>query len=405
MDNMLMVIGIITILAVIAQLIGLATGTATAQQRLRAQWREWCSRSNSQLTNQVVAADRSRPFSPAWSGWRSLRVIHTEMVSADCKTFVFADPDGSPMPSFVPGQFLMVGRVDEPGAAPVAARCYSLSDAPSPSHLQITVKRIDNGQVSAWLHDTVSVGDTVQTRAPGGRFVLDIERTDLVVGIAAGVGITPMASMAKYVTKMQPGRSVIVFLSARDAAHCPMVDELRELERNNAFFTLVVLQSRPAPGDRFDLKGRLTIDIISRVVGQPIGSYYLCGPPEFMTHLSDALIQWGVPEDSVSFESFGGPKPQDTVVEGEASKPIPVEFRRSGKKLAFNAADGNLLDAAEKAGVQMDADCRAGACGTCLKKLIKGKVQYDQAPSFSPIADDECLPCVGRPSEETVVDA
>ncbi|QDV68893.1 Flavohemoprotein [Rosistilla carotiformis] len=400
-----MIIGIITILAVIAQIIGLATGTATASQRLRAQWREWCSRSDSQLASQVVAADRSRPFSPAWSGWRSLRVIDTHMVSADCKTFVFADPDGTPMPSFVPGQFLMVGRVDEPGTAPVAARCYSLSDAPSPTHLQITVKRIEGGQVSAWLHDTISAGDSVQVRAPGGRFVLDIERTDLVVGIAAGVGITPMTSMAKYVTKMQPGRSVIVFLSARDAAHCPMVDELRALERSCPFFTLVVLQSRPEPGDHFDLKGRLSIDIISRVVGEPIGSYYLCGPPEFMTSLSDALIQWGVPKDSVSFESFGGPKPHTAVIEGEASAPIPVEFRRSGKKAAFSPADGNLLDAAEKAGVQMDADCRAGACGTCLKKLIQGKVQYDQAPSFGPIADDECLPCVAKPSEATILDA
>lgn len=400
-----MIIGIITVLAVVAQLISLITGTASAQQRLRAQWREWCSRSESQLADQVVAADRKRPFSAAWSGWRTLRVIHTEMASADCKTFVFADPDGSPMPSFVPGQFLMVGRVDEPGAAPVAARCYSLSDAPSPTHLQITVKRIEDGQVSAWLHDNISAGDTVQCRAPGGRFVLDIQRNDLAVGIAAGVGITPMASMAKYITKMQPGRSVIVFLSARDAAHCPMVEELRELEAKSPFFTLVVLQSRPEPGDQFDLKGRLSIEIIARVIGEPVGSYYLCGPPEFMTSLSDALIDWGVPEDSVSFESFGGAKPDKAVIEGETSRPIPVEFRRSGKKATFAAADGNLLESAEKAGVQMDADCRAGACGTCLKKLIKGKVHYDQTPSFSPIADDECLPCVGRPTEETVIDA
>lgn len=352
----------------------------------------------------VDVARQNSVFRPAWKGWRQLRVTHTEMVSADCKTFVFEDVESCPMPSFIPGQFLMVGRVESGQSEPKVSRCYSLSSAPSPQHLQITVKRVDGGQVSPWLHDSVQVGDLIPARAPSGRFILDTQRNDLVVCLAAGIGITPMASMAHYIAKMQPGRRVIVFLSARDGAHCPMVHELRQLERSNPYVTLVVLCSRPQPGDAFDLKGRLTIDIIARIIQEPVGSYYLCGPMEFMTGLSDELIRWGVPEDSVSFESFGGGAPAPGVA-SQSDQAIPVHFQTSDKSLMFSAADNTLLDAAEKAGVSIDADCRAGACGTCLKKLLKGKVTYAQAPSYGPIADDECLPCVGQPAEETVIDA
>ena len=401
--TLLFTAGVLIAALVFMQLMSLSGGTIIENLRQGSKLVESFSKQSQRINSRIADINCRSNSTPAWKGWKQLRVASITYASQDCKTFVFVDPDGAPMPSFIPGQFLMVG-ITQDGKDPSPARCYSLSHAPSPSTLQITVKRVPNGVVSNWLHDNVSIGDLIGARAPGGRFVLDINRDDLVVGIAAGVGITPMSSMAHYVAKMQPERPVVVFLSARDADHCPMVDELRQLERTHANFTLVVLLSRPNQDDAFDLKGRISIDTISRVIGKPIGSYYLCGPMEFMTSLSDALIKWGVPEDSVSFESFGGEKPSATESK-TTSETFAVQLRKSGKKFQFKPSDTSLLEAAESAGANIEADCRAGACGTCLKKILKGKVSYEQSPSYGPIQDDECLACVAMPAEDVELDA
>src|SRR5690606_26567750 len=111
MENMLLSIGIITILAVVTQVIGLVAGTAAAKSRIRAHWRDWCNRFDSQLAQQVVVSDSSGMFSSACTVWLSFQVFSTRTASDDCKTFIFADPEGSTMMMFMPGQFLMVGRV------------------------------------------------------------------------------------------------------------------------------------------------------------------------------------------------------------------------------------------------------------------------------------------------------
>ena len=339
-----------------------------------------------------------------WRGQRQLNVQRIVQESDDCKSFVLSDPNDTPLPSFVPGQFIMVEADGVDGQAP-KSRCYSLSAGPASGSYRITVKRVPGGAVSNWLHDHVREGQCIPVRSPAGRFVLDVKRDDLVVGIAAGVGITPMASMAQFLSERHPARQMVLFYSVRDGAHCPLIGELRQLERSNPNFTVVLLHSKPQATDTYDLPGRLSIDVIRQVIGQPVGSYYLCGPMEFMTLLSDELKSWGVPEDSVSFESFGGSAPAAQTSDDGTAKSYLVSLRKSGKKIAFKSTDASIVDSAESEGVQIETDCRAGACGTCLVKLLRGKVRYDQPPSFSPINDHECLACVARPESDVELDA
>ena len=355
-------------------------------------------------------ADRSKRIiqshkyaAAGWRGQRHLRVQNIVQESEDCKSFVLADPDGSPLPSFVPGQFIMV-EASSPNDHPPKSRCYSLSAGPTADCYRITVKRVPGGTVSNWLHDHVREGQSIPVRSPAGRFMLDVARNDLVVGIAAGVGITPIASMAHFVSRRQPNRSMVLFYSVRDGSHCPLIDELRQLEQSNPKLTIVLLHSKPQPTDTFDLPGRLSIDVIRQIIRKPIGTYYLCGPMDFMNDLSTDLKAWGVPEDSVSFETFGGSAAPTQSDDGSSAKSHSLTLKRSGKTLAIQPADSSIVDAAETVGTQIETDCRAGACGTCLVKLLRGKVTYDQPPSFSPINDDECLACVARPESDIELD-
>src|SRR3546814_14608144 len=72
-----------------------------------------------------------------------------------------------------------------------------MSSAPGiDPHLTVTVKRVDGGRVSNWLHDNVAEGDVLEASKPAGVFCpSDSERP--VVAFAGGSGVTPVISIAK----------------------------------------------------------------------------------------------------------------------------------------------------------------------------------------------------------------
>lgn len=97
------------------------------------------------------------------------------------------------MVPFAPGQHLPMRIVvtDEQ----ILVRTYSVSSAPSDGHIRISVKL--QGNASRHLYENVREGSLLEVRPPLGSFTLADERARPVVLIGAGVGITPMISMAR----------------------------------------------------------------------------------------------------------------------------------------------------------------------------------------------------------------
>lgn len=83
---------------------------------------------------------------------------------------------------------------------------------------------------------------------------------------------------------------------------------------------------------------------------------------------------------------------------------LRVELARSGMVLELHYGD-SILDAIEEAGVDVEWTCRAGICGSCHLRVLKG----------TPLHRDSCLtqeersssrviaPCVSWSSSETLV--
>jgi ferredoxin len=86
------------------------------------------------------------------------------------------------------------------------------------------------------------------------------------------------------------------------------------------------------------------------------------------------------------------------------SASIDVRFSRSGRTLAWNGEDGNLLEFAERQGVSVESGCRSGSCGACQTRLISGVVSYANKPDHD-IPKGHCLLCVGRPQSALVLEA
>jgi ferredoxin len=145
---------------------------------------------------------------------------------------------------------------------------------------------------------------------------------------------------------------------------------------------LHVCYSRPDPADLlgrdYDSAGRVTIDLVQRLLPRGDFDFYLCGPEPFMKALHDGLLAWSVPEARIHYEHFGPPtvlkpvKPQGLKASPTSGvDALHVSFARSGLTVAWDSSAESLLDLAELHGLRPDFSCRSGICHTCMSKLVE----------------------------------
>ncbi|MFI1148617.1 globin domain-containing protein [Streptomyces sp. NPDC020817] len=253
---------------------------------------------------QVLAGD-------AWRAWTvAARVEET----ADCTTFHLAPADGSPAPSFKPGQYVSVQVELADGSRQI--RQYSLSSAPGSPVRSITVKRVHgegpDGEVSNHLHARTATGDTLRVSAPYGDFVLR-DSTAPVLLASAGIGCTPMLSMLEHLADTGHAAPVTVLHADRSPADHALRADHRALTHKLADASARFWYEAAAePGDG---EGRLDLADVPLAPGT---TAYLCGPLPFMRAVREQLLAKGVPASDIHYEVFG---PDLWLASAEASAP------------------------------------------------------------------------------------
>ncbi len=366
----------------------------------------------------------------AWSDWRDFRVVRREFEDAaqtQC-SFHLQAVDGVPLTPFQPGQYLTFslklprGVAGTPSGVRTITRCYSLSDRPAAAGYRITIKRalapadrpeLPSGQSSSFFHDHVHEGDVLQVKAPSGHFSIDPDATVPAVFIAGGIGITPMMSMLRWCTEEQPGRLVHLYYGVRSSNVHAFKLVLEELAAAHAAFKLNAVYSSPTAADvlghDYQHSGHIDLALLRRTLPHGRHQFYVCGTPPMMRSLIPALREWGVQPDDIHFEAFGPASVRPTgLVSNEpalvTSASVAVRFSRSGRTLAWDAQDDNLLDFAERHGLPVESGCRSGRCGACQTRLLSGIVTYADKP-YHDIPKGHCLLCVGKPQSALVLDA
>ncbi|MEP7297395.1 MAG: 2Fe-2S iron-sulfur cluster-binding protein [Burkholderiales bacterium] len=367
----------------------------------------------------------------AWTGWRDFQVARRSFEDAahsQC-SFHLQPVDGLPLPAFLPGQFLTFSLPadgsnggSQAATPPSITRCYSVSDGPNPTSYRITIKRVPApssrpdvpaGLSSTHFHDRVHEGTILKVKAPAGHFFIDADASVPVVLVAGGIGITPLMSMLRWCVTEQPARTVHLYYGVRNGSEHAFRQSLEQLAAEHPAFHLNVVYSQPSADDRAGREdqpaGRVDVELLRRRLPHGSHQFYVCGPPAMMESLVPALVQWGVPPQDIHFEAFG---PASVKLPGSApgpvvaalAAPIEVKFSRSGRTLAWDGQDADLLDFTDRHGLAMDSGCRSGSCGTCETRLVSGSVLYDNPPDHD-IAPGHCLLCVGRPASALVLEA
>jgi ferredoxin-NADP reductase/predicted pyridoxine 5'-phosphate oxidase superfamily flavin-nucleotide-binding protein len=237
---------------------------------------------------------------------RALRVRDRVRESDDVTSFVLEAEDGSPLPTFEPGQHLPIELRIPDQAGPVK-RTYSLSSAPRDRHFRISVKREPSGLASQFLHDSISRGDLLTVRPPAGSFVLEPGLRPVVL-ISAGIGVTPMVSMLRTLAERRDPRTTWFIHGARDAEHHALGEEVDALIDALPNAHRYVSYSRPGSSDaglRHDAEGRLDGAAVAQLLSNFDADFYLCGPVAFMARLKHELENLGAPPGRIHYESFG----------------------------------------------------------------------------------------------------
>lgn len=340
---------------------------------------------------------------------RPLRVEAVERETDDALTFTLADPSGAPI-AFEAGQFLTL-HLQLPDSTETLRRAYSLSSSPLDGpRATITVKRIEGGRGSSFLHDAIAPGATLRVLGPSGSFVMPECDAQLVM-IAGGSGITPVSSIVHTVLRTREASRVSLLYGNRRRGDVIFARRLEALAHDHADrFELSVALEEP-PEDFSGTVGRLDPALLEGWL-DGLGPetlprrYYLCGPAAMMDGARATLLARGVPKEAIHEERFQSPDDPSAAGSREvAGLPLPstavtVQLRVGGRDYLVPVQPGEtLLEAGLGAGAPMPFSCAMGGCAACKGKLVSGEVRSEEPNCLLPAerAEGFVLTCCSRP--------
>jgi ferredoxin-NADP reductase len=189
-----------------------------------------------------------------------------------------------------------------------AQRSYSISSAPEErERLALTVERLEDGEVSPYLVDELTIGDRLELRGPiGGYFVWDGDETDPLLLVAGGSGICPLMAMLLHrATRPSPAPARLLY-SSRSLEDVIFRAELDRLAaRDGLQVTLTLTRARPPgwTGYRRRVDAEM-LEAVSWPPGQrPLA--FVCGPTPFVEQAARSLVALGHDPGQVRTERFG----------------------------------------------------------------------------------------------------
>jgi ferredoxin-NADP reductase len=226
--------------------------------------------------------------------------------------------------------------------------------------------------------------------------------------IGGGVGITPMMSVARYLTETGWPGTVHLILSFRTPRDFIFRDEITALETRNTNLRVTVTMSEPDGESWSGARGHIDAALLNAAV--PDIAYHrahICGPPLMMDAVKAALAGLGVAEGQIRTEAFGTVKRDPTAKSAVSPEVAGKVFFQASNTTAPVFAGSTILDAADQAGVFINNACRSGTCGSCRVKLAKGAVHMavDDALSGEDKTDGYILACQAEVAGDVVIDA
>ena len=215
-------------------------------------------------------------------------------------------------------------------------RAYSMSNHPAEGNIvSLTIRiatppfdRVKGG----WMEVNPGIcssyvfgckpGDKVTISGPYGEFFIKETQAEMLY-IGGGAGMAPMRSHLYHLFHtLKTGRKVTFFYGGRTKQELFYIEEFREIEKQFPNFRFAVALDNPLPEDNWVLKKDLddpegdgfkgyvhqvVIDeFLSKHAEPEELELYFCGPPIMNQCVLTMADEWGIPEENVAFDDFGG---------------------------------------------------------------------------------------------------
>jgi ferredoxin-NADP reductase len=248
----------------------------------------------------------ARAAVPGRLSWRVATVKETRDETATARTLLLDVPG---WPGHLPGQHVAVKLTADDGYS--AQRDYSIAGQPEGGRVELTVQRLDDGEVSSYLAGVAAPGDQFEVRGPiGGWFAWRAADPRPLQLLAGGSGVVPLMSMIRAHAQARSQAPVRLIYSARTSADVIYSTELAERVRVSPL-TVTYLYTR-APLSMTDdpprsYAGRLNAAVLAATAFPPRvnPAIFVCGPSGFVETASDLLVKAGHAPGSIKTERFG----------------------------------------------------------------------------------------------------
>jgi ferredoxin-NADP reductase len=317
-----------------------------------------------------------------------LMTVQVEQLTPAIKKFVFAAADDSALPTWEAGAHLIF---ELPNGL---HNSYSLANDPAERGRYVTaVLREGAGHGgSAYMHDSVSVGDILKVTGPNNNFPLARDAKKHLM-IAGGIGITPLLAMGYRLREMRA--DFHLHYCSKTPQDTAFLDEVKSVFGNNVTF-------HHDGGD--PSKGIKLAEVLK--TPEPGQHLYICGPAGLLNAARDAAKHW--PEGTVHFELFSSTRTAEQIAQAQAvaadDGSFEVELAKSGLTLTI-PPNRSILQVLWDNNIEVLYACEEGWCGNCKVKYLSGNVNHRDEYLSESERKDHLQVCISRaaPGEKKIV--
>lgn len=345
------------------------------------------------------------------------RILIVERLVKECEnmlSLLVSPKDGAAL-EFQPGQFVTCHfRIPSAQGGPTRSirRAYSLACAPGSTPLRLTIRELDGGVASHFVHAVLKAGDSFEITGPSGEFTLRADPARCIF-IAGGSGITPIRSQIDYLLQQNADSAITLIYANRNQRRIAFEKHFKTLEETFPNFNVIHVLSQPGKswhGFQGRLEGELLRHILESQAGFVQGDaglsttqFYLCGPDGLLDAVRSVLHGLGVTDSDIRTERF---LPAASTALPQAQVSTSVHFQRSGRTVTTEPGE-TLLEAGLRAGVDMPYSCQVGGCGHCKVKVLSGATISNEPNCLSDQEREQGyrLACQSYACDATEVDA
>jgi ferredoxin-NADP reductase len=235
--------------------------------------------------------------------WRLADVDEVKAETPQTKSLVLTVPGWE---GHLPGQHVDVRLTAEDGYQ--AERSYSIASAPDGEHVELTVERLDDGEVSPYLTDELRTGDKLEIRGPiGGYFAWDVSQGGPLLLVGGGSGVVPLMAMLRHRTVKGSDIAARLLFSSRSFEEIIYRDELERLAATDNNLQVIHTLTRSQPPDWTGYRRRIDEGMLAEVAwpatDRPL--VYVCGPTRLVEAVASTLVGLGHDPERVKTERFG----------------------------------------------------------------------------------------------------